>query len=367
MKIAKIMGINVSMQFATIITIVFIGIESTFLYQRDSGETDLVLKILFGTLSGLIMILSVLIHELAHALVAKSNGLEVKSINLNVVGGATQMDREPETPFSEIKMAGSGPLASVLLGGIFSLLYLIFSGSFPKSLFFYLGLANFSLGLFNLIPAFPIDGGRVLRAIIWKKNQQFDKATLKAAQVGVFFSSFVILLGIVLLFLNLEDNLLFGIYLMFIGYVIGKRSKQAHKIAYTQNLLSRITIGSLMKPLSPHVSLNVPIVDVVRNMFGSKQHRVVIVTENDHIIGFFHKEQLPHLSLDIRKTGTMKDAHIPLKKIPAMSLNQTAKEMVELLRKKTHEIDIVVIINPEKKILGYVDLIDVEIALNPRK
>src|SRR6266852_5954206 len=120
--------------------------------------------------SALLLFVSVLLHELAHSLVARARGLAVNSIVLFIFGGVSNIEQEPQTPGVEFSMAFVGPLTSLVIGALcYGLLFLVRgTHSLIQPILWYLGVSNILLGIFNLIPGFPLDGGRVLRSIIWK-------------------------------------------------------------------------------------------------------------------------------------------------------------------------------------------------------
>ena len=143
---------------------------------------------------------SIILHELSHSLVARQYGLPITGITLFIFGGVAEMEREPPTPRAEFMMAIAGPIASYLLAGIFYLLSGIGSGSPLASVAAYLALINFVLGTFNLIPAFPLDGGRALRAILWSTSGDLTGSTRRTATLGQMFGAVMIGLGLVSLF-----------------------------------------------------------------------------------------------------------------------------------------------------------------------
>ncbi len=362
MKLAKLWQIDVYMHFSTLIILGYLGYESAVLYRQNFLESRIWILFLFGVLNALITICSVIIHEFAHALTAKSFGLEIKEVELNVLGGATKINRDPDTPLKEILMAGLGPLSSLTIGGVFFGLSFLFTNSFGKGLFYYVGIMNLGLGFFNLIPSFPLDGGRVFRAILWKGTGDYYKGTQIAARVGTVLST--LLMGLGIIWIVITGEVLNGLWFAFIGWVIQKGAKQSFQISRTQQTLSMISLKSLLHPIAPQISGDIIIKNAVDQYFNAYHNRLIVIAQNNQPAGFFHIDQVEKIDFEVRSTGELKDFFIPLERIQHLSIDKTAKDMVELLRETPHEIDVVAVYNSHEDIMGYVDLYDVELALN---
>jgi len=189
-------------------------------------------------IAALLLFASVLVHELAHSLVAKSKNIPVNSITLFLFGGVSNLEKEPETSGAEFIMAFVGPLSSLILAFIFLGMQIVISPgsnilafvlgqpsgiSNPiVALLNYLGWINFLLAIFNLIPGFPLDGGRVLRAIIWGVTGNFRKATNIAATIGQVFGWMFIGFGILQIF---TGNFINGIWIAFIGWFLNRAAE----------------------------------------------------------------------------------------------------------------------------------------------
>ncbi|MHA2088583.1 MAG: M50 family metallopeptidase, partial [Promethearchaeota archaeon] len=169
MKIAKIKGIEIRLHLSTLLIIALVGFYAASLYAALIPNASIIELITVGLINGIIILASILTHELSHSIIAQRNGLEVTEIELHLFGGVSRIEEEPHTPRAEILIAIVGPLSSLLIGIILLVLFYL-PLSIPTFLvvtFFYSGISNIGLGIFNLLPAFPIDGGRVLRAFLW--------------------------------------------------------------------------------------------------------------------------------------------------------------------------------------------------------
>ncbi len=195
---------------------------------------------LMGVVGALIYFLSVVLHELSHSLVARAYGVEMRGITLFFFGGVAEMPNEPPTPLSEFMIAAAGPAASFAialacagagaLGG---------AAGWPVpavSVLLYLGVLNAALAIFNLVPAFPLDGGRILRSILWGWKKSLRWATRVASAIGAGFGLLLIGLGI---FLFLQGQLASGFWLFLLGLFV----RNAAQASYQQLLLRRALEG----------------------------------------------------------------------------------------------------------------------------
>src|SRR5216684_3463169 len=171
LRIGQIAGIDIYINYSWIIIIVFLTFylaTGWFPSLYAGWPTAEYWAVSF--FSAILLFVSVLLHELAHSLVARRRGLPVKSITLFIFGGVSNLEQEPKSAGVEFQMAFVGPLTSIVIGVVAYLLQLPLQGSKTpaEAILFYIGVMNIILGIFNLIPGFPLDGGRVLRSIIWK-------------------------------------------------------------------------------------------------------------------------------------------------------------------------------------------------------
>ena len=211
-----------------------------------------------GGLASLLLFASVLVHELAHSLVARAQGIRVKGITLFLLGGVSSIEDDPSSPGREALLAGVGPLTSLLLGGV--LIVAGFALRAPASvhvLLIYLGSMNAILAAFNMLPGFPLDGGRVLRAILWARWNDPERATRGSAQVGRALGYVMMAGGAVLLVAM--GNLFGGLWIGFIGWMLIRASQAAIQAAVVERRLSGVRVTRLMtKPVAwvpPYVTL----------------------------------------------------------------------------------------------------------------
>ena len=173
----------------------------------------------FGIATSVLLFGSVLLHELGHSVVALKYRIPVRSITLFVFGGIAQIDREPDRLTHELAIAIAGPIVSALLGALFYVVRWLTQGTLEgvASLSNWLGGINVALAVFNLVPGFPLDGGRVLRAIAWRMTDSYERATAIATGAGQFFAYAFILMGMAQ---ALAGNVLGGLWIAFIGWFL---------------------------------------------------------------------------------------------------------------------------------------------------
>ena len=189
--------------------------------------------------TSLLFFASIVLHELGHSLTAQRFGLRVRSITLFVVGGVARLESEPKRPADEVVIAAAGPLVSVLLGLGFALLAETgLGGETVVAIFDWLGTINVFLAVFNCVPGFPLDGGRVLRGIVWAATGSFERATRIAAGSGTLVAYGLIFFGIVTALVS--GNVVSGIWLAFIGWFLLTAARSSVGQVQIERILSRV-------------------------------------------------------------------------------------------------------------------------------
>jgi Zn-dependent protease len=238
----------------------------------------------FGTLSSLLLFSSVLIHELSHCVVARRLGIPVRQITLFIFGGVSEMAQTQSTsPATEFKITIAGPASSVGLGVIFWALAYFADGVeriFTVTLQ-YLSFVNFLLAAFNLIPGFPLDGGRVLRSYLWSRYRDLRRATRTAAQVGGFFALGLMGWGLAAL---LTMHIIPGIWLILIGLFLRRSAQAEYESSELRYGLKDIHLREIMAPpVSVHTDM--PISEFITDYVFRYHHRSFPVLENGRFAG----------------------------------------------------------------------------------
>jgi Zn-dependent protease/CBS domain-containing protein len=220
---------------------------------------------------------SVLAHELSHALVARRFGIEVRDITLFIFGGAASLEGDAKTPGQEALIALAGPVCSIVLGAV------LIGGSFLigqpviGNMAYWLGIVNLSLAIFNLIPAFPMDGGRILRAVLWRFRRDQFAATRGAAMVGRLFGYFLIMVGV---WWALDENLN-GLWLAFIGWFLSNAAGATVTQMSVQRTLAGVKVRDVMEAEPASVSPNESVADLVNERLVRGDSRSFLVRHGD--------------------------------------------------------------------------------------
>ena len=288
-----------------------------------------------AVIATLLFFASVLAHELAHSLVARSLGMPVKSITLFIFGGVSNIEREPQRAGDELKMAFVGPFTSLVIGGALLLLsFLLGMAAMPSlvvMVVFYLGFANVAIGIFNLIPGFPMDGGRVLRAAIWQATGSLERATRWAANIGQGVAYLMMLVGVWLFF---TEDPLNGLWIGFIGLFLLQASQAELMQTQLQASVEGVSVGEMMTeaPSAVISTLSVQqLVDEYLLRTGQRATPVIDDFETQHLIGLVTLRDVR--ALDRRQWPFTPVAQImtPLAQLKVAQANQQLSEALPLI------------------------------------
>ncbi len=262
---------------------------------------------------------SIIFHEFFHSIVARKYGLQMKGITLFVFGGIAEMEGQPQSPKIEFFMAIAGPLSSILLGFIFYGIALLIGQELPaavRGVIVYLSNINLILAAFNLIPAFPMDGGRVLRSALWRWKGNIRWATRIASAIGSGFGLFLIIVGILELF---RGNPVGGVWLLLIGMFI----RSASQISYHQVLLQKMLEGETVRRFLKKNPVSVPpsasISQFLEDYFYKYHHKMFPVTEQEKLSGCITMDRvknIPPEQRDMKRVGELVQKCTPENTIP---------------------------------------------------
>ncbi len=237
-----------------------------------------------GVGAALLLFVTVLLHELAHAVVAIRRGLPVPRITLFIFGGVSHLSRQPRSAGEEFAIAAAGPAASLVLALLIGGAWFAVRGANEQidAVFSYLASVNLLLAVFNVLPGFPLDGGRVLRSIAWSRTRSFRKATRIAAGTGEVFAWALIAAASVLLFFG---QWVTGIWLIMIGwFLLGAARAEANGIRM-DTMLSRLRVRDLMHKTFAQVTPGEPIQSVVDEHMAGKGEPAVVVANDTNVLG----------------------------------------------------------------------------------
>jgi Zn-dependent protease/CBS domain-containing protein len=278
-RIARIAGIEIAVHASWLIVFFLVTYSLALSLPRQFPFWSSSIYWIVAAGISLLFFASVLAHELSHALVARRFGLRVTSITLFIFGGAAHLEDEPRRPRDEALIAAAGPASSVLIGLIFLAIDGAFAQPQVQATFGWLGFINVSLGLFNLLPGFPMDGGRILRALLWRMRGDRFAATRNAALVGRAFGYILIVGGV---FLALQRGSLFGgLWIALIGWFITTAAEAASAQMSVERSLHGVTVRDVMEADPPSVGPNETVAELVNERMLRGEHRSFLVRHAD--------------------------------------------------------------------------------------
>ncbi len=245
-----------------------------------------------GVAGALGLFVSIIFHEFWHSLIARRYGLKISGITLFIFGGVSQMTEEPNSPTVEFFMAVAGPVSSFVLAGIFYLVALSAASYVPPpytAVLLYLAYLNVLLGIFNLLPAFPLDGGRVLRSILWRAKGQLQWATRIASKIGEGFGAAMMIMGIVSF---IYSSIISGIWWFLIGMFLRNASQASYRQLLVKRALQGEHVKRFMKPELITVNPSVTLAQLMEDYIYRYHYKMFPVVDREKLMGVVTINQL---------------------------------------------------------------------------
>ncbi|HEV2305274.1 MAG TPA: site-2 protease family protein [Candidatus Acidoferrales bacterium] len=291
-----------------------------------------------GAVISVLFFASIVFHELSHSVVAMHYKIPVDSITLFVFGGISRITREADSAKQEFNIAIAGPLSSFFLGGIF----LLIAAFTPRSSMVqvasgWMAYVNFALGVFNLVPGFPMDGGRVLRAAVWGVTKNYDKASRIASRSGQFIAYVMIMLGI---WAIVEQNSAIsrilggwfgGLWLAFIGWFLLSAAQETYTQVAVRHTLEGLNAGDIMSPDVPTVARDISLHDYVQEVLRTGR-RCHVVTGNGMAVGLVTLHRVQNVPRDEWANTSVQAAMIPLNNIHWVTPTQPVMGVLEQMQ-----------------------------------
>ena len=283
---------------------------------------------LMGAITSILLFGSVLVHELGHSVVAMHYGIPVPRITLFIFGGVAQIAQEPESALSEFWIAIAGPVVSLVLAVFFGELATVFAGvPMLLALAKYLALLNLVLAIFNLVPGFPLDGGRIFRAILWGITHSFQRATTIAAVVGQGFGYFFIFTGV---WMVLSGNIFNGIWIAFIGWFLESAAKSQIQMQIVRNMLAGHKVSEIMRRDFAGVSAATTLQELEDQHVLESGRRSFVVDNNGHgHVGLVTLSAITAVPRSAWRSTTVDQVMIPPNKLVSVQPNTEAWEALE--------------------------------------
>ncbi len=330
-RLGTFAGIDIYINYSWLIILVFLiwSLATNWFAVLYPGWSP-ALYWITSTIAALLLFVSVLLHELAHSVVARARGLSVKNITLFIFGGVSNIEQEPKSPGVEFQVAIVGPLVSILLGGLAFLLLLPLRGSNTPvaATLGYLAYTNVLLGIFNLVPGFPLDGGRVLRSIVWRISGSLRTATRAATLTGQVIAYLFILVGIWLFF---GGNVFNGIWIGFIGWFLLSSAQSANSQVMLQSMFQGVKVAEVMIPDPVTVPANISLQKLVDDYFLPRGLRSALVVQGEQLAGLITLGDIRHTPREQWTQTPVGSIMIPLERLHAVSPQQNLNDVLPLM------------------------------------
>jgi Zn-dependent protease/CBS domain-containing protein len=329
-KIGTLAGIDIRVHYTWLFALFLIAWSLALGYfpMSDQGLGAATYWVL-GIAAALLLFASVLVHELGHSVVAGARGLRVENITLFIFGGVSSIASEASTARDEFLIAVVGPLMSLLLAGLFWVVgQAVPSASAVGALANYLAQANLLLGLFNIVPGFPLDGGRVLRSIVWAVTGDMPRATRIASYVGQGVAFVLIGWGVVNV---LSGNLFGGLWIAFIGWFLNNGAEGSRQQLTVRSALDGVPVTSVMDPTPEAIPLTLSVRDFVLEHALRRGQRALPVVEDGRLAGIVSITDAKHLGQEAWATTPVSAVmtRMPLKTLaPEADLTAALELMV---------------------------------------
>src|SRR5260370_33852892 len=270
-----------------------------------------------GIVSAIILFVSVFLHELSHSYIAKKNGLPIARITLFFFGGVSEMSEEPKDARLEVRMAAAGPLTSFAIAGVLGALWYLTKSVLTYdpvlAILGYNAVINVALGAFNLIAAFPVDGGRVLRGSLWARSKNLLKATREATRVSEVLSLLMIAAGLLLVVVT--GNIFNGLWTIFLGWFIRSGAETSLKQTEMTEALHGISVGDIMTKDLLTVSPDISVQKLVTDYFLIHPHRRNPEVRDHQPEGSVPRSSMRSIPAEKREMETVAQAMVPYGRI----------------------------------------------------
>jgi len=313
-RLGSILGFEIRIDYSwfVIFFLVLWSLTAGF-FPQTLPERSTGVYLVMGTAGTLLFFASLLAHELSHSVVARTKGIPVEGITLFIFGGMARTRLESEDPMDEILIAGIGPVASVVIGGLFlGLAQLGGALGWPASVnevSRYLGFINFLLAAFNLLPGFPLDGGRLFRGLLWKVTGNPEKATRWATNGGIWLGYGLMALGFLQAFAGAA---LGGLWMVFIGWFLRSAAEASFQQFVLRGMLEGVTARDMMSPEPETVAPDLPLQRLVDEHFLQRRYQSFPVVDGDRVLGLVTLDQVKERSRDawpdLRVRDVMREA-----------------------------------------------------------
>jgi Zn-dependent protease len=337
-RLGQIWGVELGLHFSWLVIAFLITFSLGQQFRLTNPEWGAATIWATAILTGFFFFAALFAHELAHAFVAKLRGLPIHRITLFLLGGMAQIEKEAGDPATEFWMALAGPAMSVLLGlvclalaGVAGWRVRELPGTPALALLVWLGYINLMLAAFNLIPGYPLDGGRVLRAVLWWINHDVRQSTRIAARTGQLVAVLFIAWGIYRFF---TGEGLGGLWLVFIGWFLMQAASASYARVEASAALGGLTAGELMTRDCDTVAAETSLAEFVHSLLLRTGRRCYLVVDGDRMLGLITPHQIK--AVDAEQWGRLRvsDVMVPRERLHAVGPDAPAAQVLELMTRE---------------------------------
>ena len=337
-KLGRIAGISIGLHYSWFIIAFLITLSLVGNFHSVMPQWSNTLVWTISIITAVLFFVTLLLHELAHSLLAKSMGLRVSSITLFALGGVSQIETEAPNAKTEFWVAIVGPLSSLAIGLVCLLLARLsgWTGGMKATtpvaaVLLWLGYINLLLAAFNMIPGYPLDGGRVLRAVIWWFNHNIVKATQWAAWAGQTVAFFFILSGLYRFFVGANFG---GLWMAFIGWFLLDASRSSFVQVELSEALRDRKVADIMDRDCATVEAHLSLQDFVHEYLLSSGRRCFVVIQNGHLVGLITPNEVSRVPRDQWPQTSIQSVMRPVAEIRAVTPDTPAMSALELMSRE---------------------------------
>ena len=328
-RAGRLLGFRIRIDYSWFVVLVLVTWTfASWQFPEDLPGLSRIAYLAMGFSGALLLFLSVLLHELAHSVVARSRGIAVERITLFIFGGVAEMSREPDRALDEFLLTIVGPLASLALAGAFvaaTRLFAAFDLAPAAVVAGTLAMLNLVLAIFNMVPAFPLDGGRVLRAVLWRVTGDPYRATRWATWVGRGFGWLLIAYGF---FLFVRGVQFAGVWGIFLGWFLASAATSAAQQNELKHSLRGVPVGRVVSGPAVFVPGDLTVEELVERYFLRYSATAFPVVRGRSLVGVVAVADVSRLSLDERASTPIYDLMCPIAQVPAVDADQPLVELV---------------------------------------
>lgn len=344
-RIGRLFGIEIRIDWSWLLVALLVTWNLASGFRQIHPEWSTLLVWGLGLLASFLFFSSVLAHELAHSLVAQAQGLPVRRITLFLFGGVSNIEREPPSPRAEFLIAAVGPATSIILGIIFVLISGVGLGGLDLSgrnavqalsdldpittMLLWLGPINLLLGVFNLVPGFPLDGGRILRSILWSLTDDLRQATRWASYAGqgvawlMMGSGVAMVFGVQIPFFG--SGFVNGLWLAFIGWFLHSASASSYQQVVLRDILEGVPVRRLMTTQTSGIAPEMRVGELVRHAMDSDDYAFPVI-EDDQLIGMVSLQDMRATPRDRWESATVREIMTPLEALAVVGPEDDTSE-----------------------------------------